>query len=415
MAMGNPRASDRGPSVVLQFWHSLNCQWSFLSARGSAGSASDSPSSQSRVAAVDFARVVAIMLMIQGHTLDVLLAPAYREGFAFNCWVFMRGLTAPTFLLLSGFSFSLSTIRHWDSYVRPSRSLWRRLRRFGSFIFLGYVMHLPARSLQGFRSLGAAGWQSGLQVDVLQCIGLTLIALQLLVLAARSQRWFGVLAGIFAVAIVGVSPVFWAMDWSNHVPFSVAAYLNSQTGSLFPLFPWAGYIFAGASAGCIWARYRSICGALLGRVPYLGSPILIATGLLLAYSCVGIYGNADFWNASPDLFLVRVGCVGVLMGIVSYVEPKLRIPGRFLHSLARESLLIYFVHVCILYGSIWNPGVRQWLGSNFPPLPILGFVLLLLGSMVLLALGWNKAKRDMPSSRWVAASAIVALTAAYSF
>ena len=375
---------------------------------------SEPSNSQSRIAAVDLARVLAIMLMIQGHTLDVLLSPAYRDGFAFNCWVFLRGLTAPTFLLLSGFSFSLSTTRHWDSYLYLSSSFWRRLRRFGSFILLGYAMHLPGRTLQDFRMLDAAGWQSALQVDALQCIGFTLIILQLLVLAARSHWRFAMLAIGSAIFVVAVSPAVWTTDWSGHIPYSIATYFNGRTGSLFPLFPWSAYVLAGAGAGCVWVQCRSSRGLLLARTLSVGSPLLILTGLLLEYATVSVYGSADFWKASPSLFLVRVGCVGVLLGIVRYVEPKLRIPGRTLHSLAQESLLIYFVHVCVLYGSIWNPGVRQWSGASLAPLSALGWALLFLVSMALLALTWNKAKRERPYCRWVVGSAMVALTMAYS-
>ena len=101
--------------------------------------------------------------------------------------------------------------------------------------------------------------------------------------------------------------------------------------------------------------------------------MLVLTGLLLEYVAVSVYGNADFWKASPGLFLVRVGCVGVLLGIVSYVELKLRIPSQAIHSLAQQSSVIYFVHVCVLYGSIWNTGMRQWSGATLAPAAALGW------------------------------------------
>ena len=400
VGVGGAIVSDQGPRVVPQFW---------------TGQPTSEPSSSpSRIATVDLARVLAIMLMIQGHTLDVLLAPVYRDGSAFNCWVFLRGLTAPTFLLLAGFSFSLSTMRRWGSYLYLSSSLWRRLRRFGSFILLGYAMHLPGRSLQDFRMLDATGWQSGLQVDVLQCIGLTLIILQFLVLAARSHRRFAMLVIGSAIFVVAVSPMVGATDWSEHIPNSIAPYFNSRTGSLFPLFPWSAYIFAGAGAGCVWVRCHSSHGLFLARLMSIGGPVLVLTGLLLEYVAVSVYGNADFWKASPGLFLVRVGCVGVLLGIVRYVEPKLRIPSQAIHSLAQQSLVIYFVHVCVLYGSIWNTGMRQWSGATLAPAAALGWALVLLVSMTLLALAWNRAKREEPYCQWVVVSAMVALTMSYS-
>jgi hypothetical protein len=70
--------------------------------------------------------------------------------------------------------------------------------------------------------------------------------------------------------------------------------------------------------------------------------------------------------------VIRLGCVALLLGIVGYVEPKPRVPGRAMHSLAQESLIIYFVHICILYGSTWDPGIRQWIGPTLAPLSALG-------------------------------------------
>src|SRR6185295_20366090 len=100
---------------------------------------------------VDVARVFAILFMIQGHTLDVLLAMPYREGVVFDVWLFLRGLTAPIFFMLSGVSFTVASMRYWELYSHPTGKLFRRLGRFAFFVVLGYVMHLPARSLGDFQ------------------------------------------------------------------------------------------------------------------------------------------------------------------------------------------------------------------------------------------------------------------------
>src|SRR6185295_9215744 len=50
----------------------------------------------------------------------------------------------------------------------------KRLRRFLFFVLLGYAMHVPVRTVHEVKWLDAAGWQSWFQVDVLQCIGLSL-------------------------------------------------------------------------------------------------------------------------------------------------------------------------------------------------------------------------------------------------
>src|SRR5262249_921676 len=120
----------------------------------------------SRLMVVDLARVLAILFMVQGHALDVLLAPGHRQGPVYASWLFLRGLTAPMFFVLSGISFTLSSLKYWTEYARGSSRLLRRLRRFTFFVLLGYVMHFPVKSFSDFQYLNSAGWQGWLQVDV---------------------------------------------------------------------------------------------------------------------------------------------------------------------------------------------------------------------------------------------------------
>ena len=57
-----------------------------------------------RLPALDLARCVAMLLMIQGHVLFELTAPSYINihQFPWDIWEFFRGLTAPIFLTVSG-------------------------------------------------------------------------------------------------------------------------------------------------------------------------------------------------------------------------------------------------------------------------------------------------------------------------
>jgi len=366
----------------------------------------------SRLVVVDVARVLAILFMIQGHALDVLLAPAYRQGLLFDIWLFLRGLTAPMFFILAGVSFTLSSMRSWDDYLQPSPKLFRRLTRFAFFVLLGYAMHLPAASLRDFQYVDAAGWQGWFQVDVLQCMGLTLMGLQILVLLARTPqrlaRWGAGLGG----AIILLAPLAWTLDWARFLPVPIASYFNSQTGSLFPLFPWAGYVFFGAALGYVLRQWSATPGNFTGMLA-AGGLTLIVSGILLSKPVMFLYTNLDFWKTSPTLFLIRAGCVGLLLAVFACLAPRLPVPPRAWRSFAQESLLIYFVHVCILYGSIWNLGLRQVLGSTLAPLPTLGWICLLLLCMLLLAWTWNWFKRAEPRRSYLLRFAILVLAIAH--
>jgi len=144
--------------------------------------------SSSRLVAVDIVRVFAMILMVQGHTLDVLLTSSSQYTSWYNYWLFFRGFTAPMFMTLSGFGFALATLRHWDQHLRLSPTVTKRLRRFAFFIVLGYSMRIPVHSLRDLWEAAPDAWQGFMQVDVLQTIGFTLIALQLLPQQLCSRR-----------------------------------------------------------------------------------------------------------------------------------------------------------------------------------------------------------------------------------
>jgi uncharacterized membrane protein len=360
---------------------------------------------RSRLLEVDVTRVLATMFMVQGHTLDVLLAPQFRAGLAYNSWLFLRGLTAPTFLFLSGVSFTLSSTKHWDSYLTPSSSFYRRIRKFAFFVFLGYAMHLPVSSFSAIAGLDAVGWRTWLQVDVLQCIGVTLILLQVLVMLCRTPERFAKVALGLSAFVVLATPVVGAIDWQPGVPLSLASYLGLRTGSLFPLFPWAGYILLGAAAGYAARQWKSGTAGVRWALPAIGVAF-IAVGL--CHIPHHLYPHVEFWTTSPSLFLIRVGCVGLLLTAVSQVTQRIQLPERPTQYLAQESLTIYFVHICILYGSVWNLGLRQRIGATLPPGATLVTIAALVSSMALLGLSWHWLKRTDPRmSGWIRSAAAV--------
>ena len=92
---------------------------------------------------MDLARAVAVLLMVQGHTIDALLHPDFRTSLTYNAWLYLRGLTSCTFLFLSGAAFSLTGLSHWDDQGRLSRRSFKRVRRLAFFLALGYFVKFP--------------------------------------------------------------------------------------------------------------------------------------------------------------------------------------------------------------------------------------------------------------------------------
>lgn len=343
--------------------------------------------------------------MLYGHTVAALLAPRYEVGTWFDVWVFQRGLTSSLFLLLSGFAFSIATSRHWTSHGRLSAAFFRRTRRFTLFVVLGYALHFPVERFAYLATATEDRWRSFLAIDVLQLIGVTFVGVQLLLLAARSRRAFTTVLLLLAVLLVAATPIVWAADVSAW-PRWASAYLSPAIGSQFPLFPWAAYILAGAALGQF---YVASGAADLGRY---ANTALIAPGAALVALAFGIDALPesllahDGWDAVPIDVAIRMGASLVVLGATAHASRRvMRLPHVF-GAVAQETLLIYFVHLCVVYGSIWNRGLAQMFGPTLEPLEVVAYVVLLMTAMVGLAVVWNRLKHTRPrSARWVSVGA----------
>lgn len=355
---------------------------------------------RARVVFVDMARAVAVLFMIMGHTLNVFLAPAYQQGQGFAAFMFVRGLTSCTFLMLSGFAFMIASAKYWDAHLHLSRRVVRRLRRFVFFVLLGYAMRFPVERWAHFAFLTPDRWRYFLTVDILQCIGMTLVALELLVLVTRTPRRFALTATTLAAGVVLATPAAWRVDWTAALPVGAAAYLSPATGSLFPLLPWAAFMLLGVGLGYVYATaWPADPSAFTRRILLPGGVALVAAGLLLHQLPWSPLGAGEFPKVSPNFFLIRAGCVLLVFALIAHLmRARVHLP-RIAAALAQESLLIYFIHIVVLYGSRWNVGLARLLPVPFAPVPAVAGVAAMLVSMSLIAWGWNWTKRR---HRWIA-------------
>lgn len=360
------------------------------------------PHGARRVIFIDLARALAVAFMLYGHTTSALLAPEYQTGRWFDLWQFQRGLTSSLFLLLGGFAFSIATSRRWASHLSLSPALLKRVRRFALFVLLGYALHLPASQFSEMLTVPAFKWRAFLAVDVLQLIGMSFIAIQLLVLVTRSRRVFMVVTHLLAAVVVFATPVVWEVDWTQWLPDFAAAYFSQALGSLFPLFPWMGFILLGAGLGQLYARWGA------SDLPAFAQRALIAPGIVLVWAAFALRPRATtIFGSGPGGFvpaeiMLRTGTCLIILAAFAYLSRRIhRLPHVF-GAAAQESLLIYFVHLCIVYGSVWNTGLIRFFGGSRTPLQTLFFVALVVGSMALLAWYWNGFKHVRPrGAKWV--------------
>lgn len=362
-----------------------------------------------RVIFIDLARALAVVFMLYGHTIDALLSPDYRVGTWYSVWLFQRGLTSSLFLLLSGFAFSIATSRHWALHLHFSPAFWARTRRFVVLILLGYGLHFPMGRFIDLPWASAPQWTSFLAVDILQLIGVTFIGVQVLAMATRSRHVFAASALVLMAVIVAVSPLAWSADWAGWLPRGVAAYLYPLQGTLlplFPLFPWSAFILFGVGLGQVYARWES------ARLGTYANVVLLAPGLLLLLlsELLRVPPASVWWtgigSTIPMEFAMRAGSCLVIMAAIAHASRWVtRLPHVF-RAVAQETLVIYFVHLCLVYGSVWSPGLWQFYQQSLGPMATAAFVLLIVGSMVALAWYWNGLKHTRPvAAMWTARAA----------
>jgi hypothetical protein len=242
----------------------------------------------------------------------------------------------------------------------------------------------------------------------------TFILIQLLVMIARSRRVFMAVSFALAAIIIALTPLVWRQEWAAMMPLPLAAYLSPATGSQFPLFPFVASVMLGAATGQLYARWGASHLALFANVVLLGGgALLMAAGFYLKASTLNPYGPGP-GEGIPSEFMVRTGVSLLILGVIAHASTRLsRLPHVF-GAVAQESLVIYFVHLCIVYGSVWNVGLLQTVGETLTPAQTLPVVVAMVVAMVLLAWGWNRLKHSRPRAArlaaWgVTAAAVIAL------
>jgi hypothetical protein len=335
-----------------------------------------------RVQSLDFMRGFAVAVMVIGHSIDSVLSPASRATEWFRLYDAVRGFTAPMFLFVSGFAFAVVAMRRWDEYVTFGSAARKRLSKMLMLLALGYVLHFPFFSLNKIlTNMQPSEFAMMVQVDILQCLAVSIILLQMLVVITRTPGRFAVVTGAVATAIILASPLVWQQSLVPVVGPVLAPFFNQSVPSLFPVFPFAGYLFTGTVIGTLYtlARRRGEEFLYLRSILQIGV-VLGILGLVLDIIPVSVYPSHDFWKTSPNWFLIRIGIIASLTAGFFRIRSLPPVLARNLVTLGQASLVVYAVHLLLVYGSAVNPGLMQIIGQQLdaPLAVVVAFGVLLL-------------------------------------
>lgn len=323
---------------------------------------------KNRIIFIDLVRAFAVLMMVQGHTVDSLLGDEYRsfDSLAFNFWHFMRGLTAPIFLFSAGTVFTYLLRLNKKPFAGNER-VKKGVKRFFLLLGLGYLLRYPTPYIVYFGDVTDQQWRTFFTVDVLHLIAFGLLfTLGLAYVAERFKIRDRIIFPAAAFLFFILYAPFSQIDWASFLPVPLAGYFYQGTGSIFPLFPWVGYVLCGAYLGSYLADNP---GAFKTRA---FSVSLISIGLLLiGLAFIGdaferaFYGQSTLWTTSPNLIAFRLGLVLIINSIFSILALKIEKIPSLLIQIGRHTLPIYVVHLVILYGSAWSLGLYYFFAHSF--------------------------------------------------
>jgi len=348
---------------------------------------------RNRVIFLDLIRAFAVLNMVQGHTIDVLLSKDYRslDYLLYGIWNFNRGMTAPLFMFTAGTTFTY-LFRIQSSGFTDNPRFAKGFKRAMLLLFTGYLIKLPTGNPLYILDVPEKKWELFFAADVLQIISFGLLFLLLyLYLAERFKIKDIYLLGTGVLITTFLAPVVLNISWTDYLPLSAANYLYMDHGSLFTIFPWLAYILAGGILGSYLAKAGRIQQERnLGVTVSVSGLVMLLAALLSELAEVYITGNSTFWMHSPALVFLRLGLVLIVTALFIFISIGVRNIPKVIVLLGRNTLIIYVVHLVILYGSPWSAGINRFVGYTFTPLETVTAALVMFGLMIAMVIVFNK-------------------------
>jgi hypothetical protein len=336
---------------------------------------------------LDMLRAIAVAEMIHGHSMDGLLDVGLRSTAFFVNWTHVRGYTGPVFLFAAGFAFAVATLPRINDYSAFSKTLLRRIQRLFFVILLGYLMYLPFFSLRKtILSVGTTAWENLLQVDILRCIGVSALFLQAWLLLRPKKEFTWAIIGMLTLTLPIVTPYVRNSELVLGLPSFIRYYFM---GSRFPLFYYASFLFLGFLLGYLFIekKHRWYLYALIISILLIG--------------LAQVFGRAA---VTPSLrgFMTKGGVIIVLAVLLERCEGLWRRMPSVVKYFGQESLVVYVVHLMIIYGSVLNTGLASYWGKTLSYDEVYLFIIWLMSAMVFLAYVWHRLKLEhMPVANWV--------------
>ncbi len=327
-----------------------------------------------RLPFLDWVRGLAAVVMLQGHVFDSFLRNDLKSGGPSSWSQFAGGMPPAVFLFLLGVTFAFLM----DSQERRGMeggARWRAACKRSGYIFaVAFLFRLQMWVV----SIDKSPWTDLFRVDVLNSMGLALLVFSLMAFFRTRERIR--LCAVLGLAIAAAAPVISGLDWGG-APAMVRNYLIPDH-LFFGFFPWAAFVAFGMSAGSI-LRVMGPEGLPVTMQWFGWGGVAIAfSAWALSFVNPSPYANSDFWLNSPALVLIKLGAVLMLLAFAWVWNLQTAGSWSWLRQIGTTSLLVYWVHIELIYGR-WLSPLKSRLGVSETVFAAIVTILAMLGLSVL--------------------------------
>ncbi len=344
-------------------------------------------------------RAWAILMMLQGHFVDGLLDNAFRDNgnMLFSVWKYFRGITAPVFFTVSGFIFTYLLVRG-DKTGWENPRVAKGIRRGLQLLIIGYLLRMNL-----FGLLSGEIYDSFLLVDVLHCIGLSILGIIGIYLLTQRRKW------VFPILLMGASLVLFLFepiysDWNLvFLPDALANYFTHSNGSVFTIFPWFGYAAFGAFLSILFTRFkdfRYLYPVAIGIASLVGMGLVFYSSILFLElsRMTGVQLFADIYF--NNYLFIRLGDVFLVFAVFMLFRGMLK--NATLLKIGQNTLSIYVIHFIILYGSFTGMGLYRFFNHSVSPITAIVGALAFMVACSYLALQYDRHGPSIKSNTTLA-------------
>ena len=300
--------------------------------------------SGNRLAFLDWARGSAALVMLQGHVTHSFMRDDLRNDGPYVLSQFVGGMTPAIFLFLTGVTLAFLMDSRTKAGFAPAQRVLESFRRAGYLLALAFAFRFQMWAF----AAGKSPWTDIFKVDILNAMALAIAILApLAIFDTRERVRFGAVTGLF---IAGAAPLISGLrlDWA---PAFIRDYFVPDPNH-FSLFPWGAFVAFGLSAGSVLRLTKEEdYGKVMQWATLIGLGV-ITGARFFANMPYSFYANSDFWLNSPALILIKLGVIYMLVAF-AFLWTRYLNPDRwsFVRQLGTTSLLVYWVHTEMVYGS----------------------------------------------------------------